>query len=66
VLVANGSATPRQQVKNACARLEYAHAKILGLVLNKVKIRSPDYQHYYHEDYYSLDGDNLRDDEDPA
>ncbi len=66
VLVANGSATPRQQVKNACARLEYARAKILGLVLNKVKIHSPDYHYYYHQDYYSFDGDRPRDDEEPV
>jgi capsular exopolysaccharide synthesis family protein len=66
VLVANGSATPRQQVKNACARLEYARAKILGLVLNKVKIHSPDYHYYYHQDYYSFDGDHPRDDEEPV
>jgi succinoglycan biosynthesis transport protein ExoP len=66
VLVANGSATPRQQVKNACARLEYARAKILGLVLNKVKIHSPDYHYYYHQDYYSFDADTLRDDEEPV
>jgi succinoglycan biosynthesis transport protein ExoP len=66
VVVANGSATPRQQVKNACARLEYAHAKILGLVLNKVKIQSPDYHYYYHQDYYSFDGDRARDDEEPV
>lgn len=66
VLVANGSATPRQQVKNACARLEYARAKILGLVLNKVKIHSPDYHYYYHQDYYSFDSDSMRDDEEPV
>jgi capsular exopolysaccharide synthesis family protein len=66
VLVANGSATPRQQVKNACARLEYARAKILGVVLNKVKIHSPDYHYYYHQDYYSFDVNNPRDDEEPV
>jgi len=66
VLVANGSATPRQQVKNACARLEYARAKILGVVLNKVKIHSPDYHYYYHQDYYAFDGDRVRDDEEPV
>jgi len=66
VMVANGSATPRQQVRNACARLEYARAKILGLVLNKVKIHSPDYHNYYHQDYYSFDRNRMRDDEDPV
>jgi succinoglycan biosynthesis transport protein ExoP len=63
MLVANGSATPRQQVKTACARLEYAHAKILGVVLNKVKIHSADYHYYYHQDYYSFESDTLQDEE---
>jgi len=44
----------------------YARAKILGLVLNKVKIHSPDYHYYYHQDYYSFDGGNPRDDEEPV
>jgi polysaccharide biosynthesis transport protein len=63
MLVANGSATPRQQVKTACARLEYARAKILGVVLNKVKIHSADYHYYYHQDYYSFESDTLQDEE---
>jgi len=67
MLVANASATPRQQVKAACARLEYARAKILGVVLNKVKVHSADYQPYhYHQDYYPTDGDSFLDDEEPA
>jgi polysaccharide biosynthesis transport protein len=63
MLVANGAATPRQQVRTACARLEYAHAKILGVVLNKVKLHSADYHYYYHQDYYSFESDSLPDDE---
>jgi capsular exopolysaccharide synthesis family protein len=63
MVVANGAATPRQQVKTAVARLEYAHAKILGVVLNRVKIHSADYHYYYHQDYYSFESDSLRDDE---
>jgi succinoglycan biosynthesis transport protein ExoP len=63
MLVANGSVTPRQQVKTACARLEYARAKILGVVLNKVKIHSADYHYYYHQDYYSFESDTLQDEE---
>jgi capsular exopolysaccharide synthesis family protein len=54
VLVANASATPRQQVRTACARVEYAHGKILGVVLNKVKLHHPDYYPYYHGGYYSV------------
>jgi Mrp family chromosome partitioning ATPase len=53
VVVANGAATPRQQVKTACARLEYARGKILGIVLNRIHLQSPDYYYYYHHDYYS-------------
>jgi len=54
VVVANGAATPRQQVKTACARLEYARGKILGIVLNRIKLNSPDYHYYYHDNYYSV------------
>jgi capsular exopolysaccharide synthesis family protein len=50
VLVANGVRTPRQQVKSACARLGYARAKILGVVLNKMK--SPGSVYRPPEDYY--------------
>jgi len=66
MIVANGSATPRQQVKTACARLEYARAKILGVVLNKIKIHSADYHYYYHQDYYSFESDTMRDEEEPT
>jgi len=59
MVVANAVATPRQQVRTAVARLEYARGKILGVVLNRIKIHSPDYQYYYHHEYYGLraDGD---------
>ncbi|MGH8323789.1 MAG: polysaccharide biosynthesis tyrosine autokinase, partial [Steroidobacteraceae bacterium] len=54
VVVANGAATPRQQVRAACARLGHARGKLLGLVLNRVRSQSSDYYGYYHEDYYSV------------
>jgi Mrp family chromosome partitioning ATPase len=54
VVVANGQATPRQQVRAACARLDYARGKILGLVLNRVRLHTADFYGYYHEDYYSV------------
>ena len=67
VIVADGSSTPRHQVKAACARLEYARAKILGTILNKIKVNGPGYQYYYyHHEYYSPTGDSPRDDEEPA
>jgi succinoglycan biosynthesis transport protein ExoP len=67
VIVADASATPRHQVKAACARLEYARAKILGIILNKIKVNGPDYHYYYyHHDYYPPTGDSPRDDEEPV
>jgi Mrp family chromosome partitioning ATPase len=47
--------TPKHQVRAACTRLEYARAKIFGVVLNKVDARSHYYQHYYHfqDEYYN-------------
>jgi polysaccharide biosynthesis transport protein len=50
-LVTDGSRTPRQQVRAACSRLQYARAKLLGIVLNKAQFPRS-YYHYY-EDYYS-------------
>jgi capsular exopolysaccharide synthesis family protein len=52
IVVANGAATPRQQVRTACARIVRARGKILGVVLNKIKINSPDYYYHYHHEYY--------------
>ncbi|MGH8013680.1 MAG: GumC family protein [Candidatus Binataceae bacterium] len=66
MIVANGSGTPRQHVKAACARLEYARAKILGVVLNKIKVHSAGYHYYYHQDYYAYENDLTRDDDDPV
>jgi polysaccharide biosynthesis transport protein len=52
VLVASGSKTPKQQVKAAVARLRHAHAKIFGIVLNRIKIHKVDYFYPYYK-YYS-------------
>jgi receptor protein-tyrosine kinase len=54
VIVANAQATPRKLVRAACARLEYARGKILGVILNRVKLHSPEYHDYYrYGDYAS-------------
>ena len=53
LLVTNASRTPKQQVRAARARLEYARAKIFGTVLNKAKIHHSEYQYYYHQGYYT-------------
>ena len=51
VLVTAGGHTPRQQVAAALGRLEYANAKILGVVLNKVRLHKADFPHYYSKAY---------------
>jgi polysaccharide biosynthesis transport protein len=43
--------TPRHVVGEACSRLNYVGAKILGVVLNQVNLESPDF--YYSSHYYS-------------
>jgi len=50
VLVANAQQTPKQVVRATRTRLHYAHAKILGVVLNRLHIRHGDYAYYYHQD----------------
>ena len=56
VVVVVGPRTPKQLVRHACARLGQVGAKILGVVLNRVNLKSPDYYHYdryyAYEDYY--------------
>ena len=66
MVVVDGAATPRQQVKAACARIEYARGKILGVLLNKIKIHSHEYQNYYHQEYYSTHRDSTQDEEEPT
>ena len=43
VLVVNSQGTPKQVVKEACARLSYARAKILGVALNRATMRNGDH-----------------------
>ena len=57
VIVANAAATPRQQVRIACVRVEYAQGRLLGIVLNRIKLHSPDYHPYYHGYYYTVQND---------
>ncbi|HEV2170685.1 MAG TPA: CpsD/CapB family tyrosine-protein kinase, partial [Candidatus Binatus sp.] len=50
VVVINSKKTSKQQVRAACTKLEFARAKIFGVVLNQVDVRHPDYKYYSH--YY--------------
>jgi succinoglycan biosynthesis transport protein ExoP len=56
VLVASGSRTPKQQVKAALSRLRHAHAKVFGIVLNRIKLHKVDYFYPYYK-YYGAPAD---------
>jgi succinoglycan biosynthesis transport protein ExoP len=53
VVVIGGQGTPRDTVKQACSRLHYAHAKILGTMLNRVNTNGNGYADYYDEPYHA-------------
>jgi polysaccharide biosynthesis transport protein len=61
VVVVLGAGTAKQSVRKACDRLSRARAKILGVVLNGVDIRHPDYREHSHY-YYSYESYNRGDD----
>ena len=50
LLVVQGGKTSRQVVKRTRQMLQEIGAKVIGVVLNKIDLRSPDY-YYYHQDY---------------
>ena len=56
VLVVDGQNTPKKVVREACGRLQAVRAKILGVILNRVDVRTGDYAYQYGQ-YYSYYGD---------
>ncbi|HSE34390.1 MAG TPA: polysaccharide biosynthesis tyrosine autokinase [Pyrinomonadaceae bacterium] len=50
LLVVQGGKTSRQVVKRTRQMLQEIGAKVIGVVLNKIDLRSQDY-YYYHQDY---------------
>jgi polysaccharide biosynthesis transport protein len=65
VVVVLGANTAKQSAKSACDRLSRVGAKILGVVLNGVDIRHPDYRehgsYYFSYDSYNRGSDLLED-----
>lgn len=57
LLVVDGPKTPKQAVRDVRSRLLSAHAKILGVVLNRVNLHRGDYPYYYryYHAYYQQD-----------
>jgi succinoglycan biosynthesis transport protein ExoP len=61
ILVTAGNRTPKQQVKAALGRLRHAHAKIFGVVLNRIKIQKVDYFFPYYKYYGQHEGEDAAD-----
>ncbi len=57
VLVVNSLKTSKHHVKMACAKLEYARAKVFGVLLNEIDVKHPGYGHYsaYYNHYTKPD-----------
>jgi capsular exopolysaccharide synthesis family protein len=56
VFVVRGQATPKKWVQDALGELRRERAKLLGVVLNRIDLRSGDYENhyqYYDGEYYS-------------
>ncbi len=55
LLVLRGQRTTIETARRVVERLEAVHAQILGVVLNAVDIRNPDYADYrrYYASYYT-------------
>lgn len=49
VMVVDQDRTPRQAIQQACSKLEYARARVLGIVLNRVDVGAPGYSQYFEE-----------------
>jgi capsular exopolysaccharide synthesis family protein len=59
IFVVEGQKTPKHLVRSAIAQLGNSQAKILGIVLNRVDIRGPDYRdfnQYYNPETYHPSG----------
>jgi capsular exopolysaccharide synthesis family protein len=65
VLVIRGQEGSRHVARQALTRLDYVKAKVLGVVLNNINIRGPEYTDYrtsytaYYNAYYSYNGAEL-------
>jgi len=58
ILVVKAAETRTDMVREAKEQLKKANARLIGVVLNQVKIDSQDYHHYYY--YYSNDNNNKK------
>jgi capsular exopolysaccharide synthesis family protein len=52
MLVVATAVTSKRHVRAALAKLEYARAKVFGTVLNRARLQTPNYAHYYTHVHY--------------
>lgn len=60
IIVVKGGVTPREMAQRTKAHLQSVGAKILGVVINQIKLQPHDYYYYstYYSRYYYGNGDN--------
>ena len=63
IIVVRSGFTPREMAQRTKAHLQSVGAKILGVVINQIKLQPHDYYYYssYYSRYYYSGGDNERD-----
>ena len=66
IIVVKGGVTPREMAQRTKAHLQSVGAKILGVVINHIKLQPHDYYYYstYYSRYYYQDNDEAS--EEPA
>jgi len=59
IIVVKGGVTPREMAQRTKAHLQSVGAKILGVVINQIKLQPHDYYYYstYYSRYYYGNGD---------
>lgn len=65
IIVVKGSVTPREMAQRTRALLQSVGAKILGVVVNQIKLQPHDYYYYstYYSRYYYGEGDKRKKDD---
>jgi capsular exopolysaccharide synthesis family protein len=64
-LITTAGRTSKENLKYAVKRLRQVHTPLLGVVLNAVDMKSPDYYYYYSSHYYHYDSHEAREEPSP-
>jgi len=66
VMVVIGGKTPRETLKRSKEVLLQVDARILGVVINRARVRGAEYGSYYHRYYYYYGKEDKKKEELPA